>query len=208
MSKTWVTSDWHLGEDRFKLMMRPFTQAQQMVDEFLRLHNAVVAPDDKVLMVGDAVYQKTPEFLPQIARFNGVKTLFRGNHDKVFSNEDFAPYFEKIYEEGVGLELDIHDIPCYLVHYPTCGIESRLNLVGHVHSAWKFQLNAINVGVDTNHFAPYDIEQIPSLFNAICNHYDEDIWAAYNQSNEAFREIRGKKSRYFTQPSSGTFQAS
>lgn len=195
--KTWLTADWHLGETRFDLMMRPFSQAQEMVDTLVRMHNAVVAPTDRVFVVGDAVYQKAPEFLPQVARFNGVKTLLRGNHDRVFSDTDLKPYFETIVPEGRGLEFDIGSLPCYLIHYPTSGRSDRFNLVGHVHGAWKFQLNALNVGVDTNHFVPYNVDEVPMIFEAISKYYDEDVWAAYHDSNASQHGLRGKKGRYF-----------
>ena len=189
------TADWHLGEHRKQIMQRPIV-GQEMVDALVEKHNAVVAPDDHVYIIGDAICQHAPHFLPQAARFNGRKTLLKGNHDRPFKNEDLALYFDEIIEEGVGVEVDFGGIACYLVHYPTCGRADRFNLVGHVHGAWKFQLNALNVGVDTNHFAPYDAEEIPFLFNAI-KYYDEDIWAAYHESNSPFVGVRGKKGRYF-----------
>jgi len=59
--ETWITADWHLGEDRFKIMNRPFSTAQEMVDTLVENHNKLVDPDDLVYMVGDVVYQKTPK---------------------------------------------------------------------------------------------------------------------------------------------------
>jgi hypothetical protein len=53
------------------------------------------------------------------------------------------------------------------------------------------------VGVDTNHFAPYNAEEIPFIFEAINKHYDEDVWAAYHPSNAQHVGVRGKKGRYF-----------
>lgn len=196
--KTWVCADWHLGDDRFGMLMRPFKHKTEMIDHLIKTHNAVVEPNDRVIVIGDAVYQHTPEALPYVGFFNGVKTLIRGNHDRVFSDEELAPYFEKIVKEGEGLEFDFGDVPCYLVHYPTCARLDRFNLVAHVHGAWKFQLNSLNVGVDTNHFVPYGEEDIPLIFEAINKYYDEDVWAAYHENNAAFVGIRGKKGRYFT----------
>jgi calcineurin-like phosphoesterase family protein len=195
--KTWLTADWHLGETRFNLMMRPFKHATEQVEKFVSIHNALVAPNDRVIVIGDAVNQNAPNFLPYINFFNGIKTLIRGNHDRPFSDDDLAPYFEHIVKEDEGMEFDFGGIPCYLIHYPTCARADRFNLVGHVHGAWKFQLNALNVGVDTNHFAPYNAEEIPFIFEAINKHYDEDVWAAYHPSNAQHVGVRGKKGRYF-----------
>lgn len=197
MSKLWLTADWHLGENRFDVMMRPFKSQEEMLEEFIARHNALVKPDDRVVVVGDVVYRDTPEFLKHVSRFNGTKTLIRGNHDRVFSDAELMPYFEKIVADGDGIELDIDGIPCYVVHYPTCARADRFNLVGHVHGAWKFQLNALNVGVDTNFFAPYSEDDVPKIKEAINKFYDEDVWAAYHETNMMYKGLRGKKGRYF-----------
>jgi calcineurin-like phosphoesterase family protein len=196
--KYWITADHHLGDDRFKLQQRRgFKDAQDMLDKLVKYHNELVAPEDVVYFVGDVVNQKTPEFLDQVSRFNGKKTLFRGNHDRVFTDEDLAPYFDNIYAERDGMRLMVNELPCWVQHYPTEAKENYFNLVGHVHSAWKVQLNAFNVGVDCNHFRPHDVhEAVPFMFDAICKFYDQDVWVAYNESNAMFQHKRGKKGRY------------
>jgi len=194
------TADWHLGEDRFKLMGRPFTTAQEMIDHLVAKHNAVVKPDDIVHMVGDAVYQKAPQFLPEIARFNGKKILYRGNHDKVFTDEQLKPYFDEIVAEGDGRVLEIGGVKCWVTHYPTEGKWDMFNIVGHIHAAWKFQLNMLNVGVDVHHFCPVNAEDIPGHLTAITQFYDRDVWVAYEDMNERYRDERGSKGRYFQRP--------
>jgi len=194
---TWITADWHLGEDRMELMGRPFKDPQHMIDTLRTNHNLVVKPDDKVILVGDAVYQKKPEFLEQIATFNGQKTLIRGNHDGVFTDAQLAPYFSTIIADGQGIELDIEGIPCYITHYPSEGKADRFNIVGHIHAAWKYQLNMVNVGVDVHHFRPVNINQIPGFKTAIEKFYDEDVWVAYKALNSQFNGVRGKKGTYF-----------
>jgi calcineurin-like phosphoesterase family protein len=198
--KTWATSDWHLGEDRFEIMQRPFTDVQGAVDAMIANHNALVAPNDLVYVAGDALYQKADPavFLPQIDRFNGRKILIRGNHDRPFTDEQFAPYFEKIVAEGEGVEIECGGIACYLTHYPTLGRNNRFNLVGHIHGIWKMQLNSLNIGVDVHHFCPVDLSTIPFYHKAICEFYDHDAWACYQPCNEGFRGQRGKQSTYFT----------
>lgn len=195
--KTWLAADWHLGEDRMNIMHRPFTSAQEMIDTLIQLHNELVQPNDIVYMVGDVCYQKTPQYLPLVNEFNGQKILIRGNHDRVFTDDELSPYFEQIIPEGDGIEIDIQGIPCYITHYPTQGRTDRFNLVGHVHGTWMYQLNMMNVGVDVNHFCPIDIQTIPFHFEAICKHYDEDVWCAYNPINTQYIGQRGKSGTYF-----------
>lgn len=197
MSETYALADWHLGEDRFELMGRPFTTQEEMIDALIKNHNAKVKPDDFVYVLGDVCYQKQPHFLSYVEKFNGIKTLVRGNHDRVISNEDFLKYFNEVVDEGAGIELDVEGIPCYLTHYPTEGRADRFNIVGHIHAAWKYQLNMFNVGVDVNHFRPVNLKTIPFHFKAVCDFYDADCWAAYSHLNEVHKANRGKKSTYF-----------
>jgi len=195
---TWLTADWHLGEDRFEIMGRPFQTPDQHVNALVSNHNAVVAKDDLVYMIGDVCYQKKPEYLDRVALFNGKKTLIRGNHDRGITDAQFKKYFEHVIPEGMGMELLATDgTQCYLTHYPTHGREDRFNLVGHIHAAWKYQLNMLNVGVDVHHFRPVKLDTIAFHLKAICEFYDEDVWVGYNPINFVFKNKRGKKSSYF-----------
>jgi calcineurin-like phosphoesterase family protein len=196
--KTWLSADYHFGEDRFELMGRPFTNVHEHNGAIIANHNAVVAPDDVVLMLGDVCYQKAPEYLPLVAQMNGRKTLVRGNHDRVFSDEQLKPYFEKIYPDGEGFRLQIGENLCYLTHYPTQGVEGAFNLVGHIHGIWKLQLNSLNVGVDVHHFRPVNAERIAFHKTAIEKYYDEDVWVGYHGMNASYRGKRGKAGSYFS----------
>jgi calcineurin-like phosphoesterase family protein len=209
MSNIYLTSDWHLGETRFEIMGRPFTDQQEMIDTLVENHNRVVQPEDTVYMLGDVCFQKTPEFLPQVDRFNGMKHLVRGNHDRVFTDKDLEQYFVSITPEGSGIELDIplsdetnvkdtNILHAYLTHYPTQGKEEFFNLVGHIHGAWKYQLNMLNVGVDVHNYCPVNTESLLFHFQAICNYYDDDVWVAYKSANASFVNKRGKPGSYYT----------
>jgi calcineurin-like phosphoesterase family protein len=193
---TWVTADWHLGEDRFEIMGRPFQTVDQMIGALVANHNTVVAKDDKVYMVGDVCYQKTPEFLDRVALFNGKKTLIRGNHDRPITDAQFKKYFEHVIPEGMGADLEVDGIKVYLTHYPTRGKEDRFNLVGHIHAAWKYQLNMLNIGIDVHHFRPVNLNTIPFHYKAVCEFYDDDVWVGYDPINFVYKNRRGKKGSY------------
>ena len=204
MKKTFIVSDWHCGEDRFEIMGRPFKTQQEHVDILLKNHNELVSPDDDVIVVGDVCYQKTPEWLPYIAKFNGNKILIRGNHDRVFTDEQLKPYFSEIIPDGEGIIRQIEDktdnsrINVYITHYPSRGKENIFTLCGHIHSAFKYQLNMMNIGVDVHHFRPVNMDTIPKHLKAICEYYDEDVWVAYNKINSDYVGLRGKKGSYFS----------
>ena len=184
----WVTSDWHLGEERMTIMGRPYENGEQCIAHMLGWHNSMVAPDDEVIVLGDVCYQNALHMLPVVAQFNGKKTLVRGNHDRGLSDADLAPYFDKIVPDGDGIELEACAIQCYATHYPTCGRSNVFNLVGHIHSAWKVQLNMLNVGVDVHHFRPVNLDDVGFWKKAIEEFYDEDVWVAYNDSNFKWRD--------------------
>lgn len=202
MSKKFITADWHLGEDRLELMGRPFASKQHHINHLTAEYNMIVHEEDLVYINGDAIYQHSPESLPLIAKFNGRKILIRGNHDRVFTDEQLKPYFEQIIPEGDGIEIDITAangtvIPCYITHYPTQGRADRFNLVGHIHSAWKFQKNMVNIGVDTQGYRPVNLDRVPFFLDAISNFYDADVWVSTNPINTA-HDGRGKITKYFT----------
>ena len=195
--KTWLTSDWHIGENRFTLMGRPFNSEEEMIDLLVKNHNQLVKPDDLVIVNGDVCYQNAPQFLPHVSRFNGKKILIRGNHDKVFTDEQLKPYFDEIIPDGEGIERTFCNIPCYITHYPTEGRVDLFNIVGHIHAAWKYQLNSMNIGVDVNHFYPVDSDTIGFHFKAISEFYDDDVWVGYKDINNFYRYWRGKRGTYF-----------
>ncbi len=194
----WFTADWHLGENRFDLMFRPFKTVDEHIDTLVQRHNSVVAPDDDVIVVGDAVYREAPQYVDHLSRFNGRKTLIRGNHDRVLDDEVLSKYFDIIIDEGAGIPFEIDGISCWATHYPSQGRQDVFNLVGHVHSAWKYQLNMFNVGVDVNHFFPVPSEKIKTHYDAVVKYYDGDIWIAYSPLNSIYYGKRGKTTYYYT----------
>jgi calcineurin-like phosphoesterase family protein len=192
-----ATADWQLGDPRLRILGRPFKTVLEMRDKLVRVHNSIVKPNDTVYVAGDSISRYTPECLEDLNLFNGIKILARGNHERRYSDAELRRYFVEIYPDGEGIELEIDGLKCWLTHYPTCGRKDRFNLVGHVHSAWKYQLNMMNVGVDVHHLAPVNLKDIPWHFNTICNRLDRDIWAAYEDVNAAFKDERGLKTKDF-----------
>ena len=198
--KRWITSDLHLGEPPERLariLRRPFDTTQGHIDHLLASHNALVGPEDEVIVLGDVCYKYAPQYLEAIRDFNGNKTLVRGNHDEVFGDAELLKYFDLVVSHGDGIELDLPGVAAWATHYPTRGRPDRFNLVGHVHAAWKVQLNMLNVGVDTNHFRPHDLSEIRFHLQAICDFYDDDVWVGYDPINLDHAAKRGRPGSYF-----------
>lgn len=194
---TFITSDWHLGDTRLKSMHRPFANSNEMLDVMVRNHNFLVSPNDLVYVLGDVCNKDAPDCLESVNLFNGRKILVRGNHDRQIQDKDFLKYFEDVIPEGQGIDLNFGGVDCFLTHYPTLAKTERFNLVGHIHSAWKLQLNSLNVGVDVHHFYPISTLDVVKYYESIHNFYDNDAWAAYIYANMSYLNSRGvKSSRY------------
>lgn len=195
-----LTADWHLGETRLEIMQRPFNDPYNQSYRLLSEFNALVEPHDEVIVVGDAVSKASnnPEqWLKTIKQFNGRKTLIRGNHDELFTDEELKPYFDLIVPHGEGIYVDAGDLRCFVTHYPTLAKKDSFNITGHIHGAWKYQLNCLNVGVDVHHFKPIPLTKVPWFYEAVCKFYDDDVWAAYQESNAEYYGKRGKKGSYY-----------
>ena len=150
----WLTADWHFGDPRLDLLCRPFSSPQEHDELLIRNFNQFVEPDDVVLVVGDVTSRYSPEKLELVSEMHGQKVLIRGNHDEPHSDVDLGQFFIDVVGHGDGLEFEHDGIALYATHYPTRGVEDRFNIVGHVHGAWRCQLNMLNVGVDCFGFFP------------------------------------------------------
>jgi calcineurin-like phosphoesterase family protein len=193
---TFFTSDWHLNDSRIEILDRPFQSVEGMNEHIIAQHNRLVAPDDTVYVLGDVIKASSDEDLSILKRFNGHLVLIRGNQD-VLSGQAYARYFDRIVDEGDGMELDVRDVRCWLTHYPTRSrSDVDLNLVGHIHGGWKVQKGMLNVGVDVHHFRPVSEDQVAFYLTAIKDVYDDDMWVADHVANVA-HVGRGKPGTYF-----------
>jgi calcineurin-like phosphoesterase family protein len=218
----WFTADWHLGEPRMGIMQRPFPDPKIQSVVFRENYNRLVMANDLVIINGDVISQAAPdggEYLERLSQFNGRKWLVRGNHDVKFTDSDLKPYFERVINHGDGIELDLtpdevkapHSVPwvqkprpagndelhLYITHYPTRSRLDRFNLIGHIHAAWKYQKNMLNVGVDVHHFSPMHASDVFFYLTAITSFYDDDVWVANHQANALYNDMRGKQGSYF-----------
>ena len=167
--KTWFTSDFHFGHfNIIEYCNRPFKDVEHMNRELIRRHNERVKPEDTVYFLGDFCFKNTSggksgEGMTHPAEYymdqlNGNFVCIRGNHD---NNNSLNTKLKHAV-----IELGGRDI--YLVHRPEEACRDyELNLVGHVHGAWKSQLlngwngsTMVNVGVDVWDYYPISIQEI------------------------------------------------
>ncbi len=195
----WFTSDLHFGLDtkRCAIMQRPENYAATLFDFW----NQNVKSNDLVIVVGDVCDQGSAENLWLLEGLPGLKWLCRGNHDQKITDEQFAPYFEHVYPENEVLLTESNGVPIAINHYPHFGVADRFNICGHIHSAWKYQKNMLNVAIDVHHFNLMNAEQIPFYLTAVTKFYDKDVWVAQHAANMAHNSDRGKPGYYYNEPS-------
>jgi calcineurin-like phosphoesterase family protein len=186
----YFTSDHHFTDNRLNLFPRYFDSVDQMGDHMIEMWNKTVKPSDEVYYLGDFSYME--EGIKIAEKLNGTKHLILGNHDDKFDTSLFEPYFESI-QTTLDLQLSDGDdkLDVHLVHYPSKGVADRFNLVGHIHGTWRLQKNMLNVGVDAWHFKPLSEKEVIFFYNAICNHYDRDVWVSSIPANVKHND-RGK----------------
>jgi calcineurin-like phosphoesterase family protein len=171
----WFTSDYHLYHANvLRFDERPFETVEEMNHAIRDRHNAVVAPDDIVFNLGDAVhrYEGKAEPLREFLRgFNGDYRYILGNHEKKIHQ------ISQVWKvEGNLIDLYVKDIDQWIVlcHY---GLRSWNRshhgswlLYGHSHGGLKND-NGINLGDDTrwscldvgcmnNDYRPFSLEEV------------------------------------------------
>lgn len=173
----WFTADLHFGHvNIIRYCNRPFRDVEHMNRELIDRWNAVVADDDEVWVLGDVAMGQIAETLPLVGWLAGRKVLVAGNHDRCWSGHGpradgwTGRYHEAGFDEihqGV-VDLWLGDRPARACHFPFEGDshdEDRFNahrplddgrwlLHGHVHTRWRVDGHAINVGCDVWDYRP------------------------------------------------------
>ena len=188
----YYTSDWHLGDDRLgtngkpNLFYRPFTSIEESNKTIMDNFYKEFKDGDILWHLGDVVVGDLKGSEAHLERMrtlypNSQLNLILGNYDtdKV---DILSKYFDSIHEE-FSLVSFSDKLMIYLNHYPSkCkekleeDREYTFAITGHIHSLWKVQRKMINVGVDAWHFKPVSHSQIMFCWNAMQNHYDENVF--------------------------------
>lgn len=170
MANIFLCSDHHFGHEnsfaKFKrhdgTPLRPYTDVDEMNEDMIAKHNAVVKPNDKVYFLGDVVINK--KYLHLVQRMNGLKRLVRGNHD-IFDDQLYRDVgFDAIYGSRVLSGLILTHIP---IHSESIG-RFGANIHGHLH-ANEVMLNRIPdprylcVCVEHTDFGPISLEDAKAL---------------------------------------------
>ncbi len=187
---TWFTADTHFGHANIiKYCDRPFDSVESMRTELVRRWNDVVAPGDRVMVLGDFALGRIDEQLGVLAELNGTKDLIVGNHDRPFDPDPrrraesttgyLAAGFHSVVQGTIGFTL-AGQYPVLVGHFPYAGdshgpdryvdqrpYDSGLPIVhGHVHTTWRLRGRQLNVGVDVNDYTPVSEDDVVAAFAA------------------------------------------
>lgn len=174
MNKTWFTSDHHFSHERIIAHCnRPFANSQKMNQQMIAAWNAVVAPDDRVVHLGD-IYWGADTHAKRAVRnqLNGRICLIPGNHDRPqqLLNDDLIDELlpqihSEVVESSAGEKLKL-----VLCHYPLQEwdqyFRGAIHLHGHCHGNLPGQvtlskrIKRLDVSVDCHEYRPLGIDEV------------------------------------------------
>ena len=167
----WFTADHHLGHTNIiEYCNRPFKNVDEMDSIMIDRWNEVVNPEDTVYHLGDLSLSKEWNVVisTYISRLNGNIIFIPGGHDKWLysTNRNYTFVHKKFYVENPLITLN-DNTPIILCHYAMrVWDRSHYNswhLYGHSHGMLDGVGKSMDVGVDTNDFYPYSLDQIKSI---------------------------------------------
>ena len=167
-AEIWFSSDLHLyhsnilkftGSDGKRI--RPeFSSIEEMNEYILQEHNKLVKPQDHWYNLGDVTFRYDRPFAELMSRFNGIKRLVIGNHDKL-KNQALLKWFDKVM---LWRGFKEHNFTCS--HIPLMLKSLRdgdFCVHGHTHVHDIDDPHYINVCVEKWKYKPVHIDEIVSI---------------------------------------------
>lgn len=181
----WFTSDTHYGHTNILTYQnRPFTTIHQHDEALITYHNELVKDRDIVYHLGDFCLGNPQHASRVYKTLNGLQYhLIKGNHDRV---KNYGGLFTSIKDV---LMLKLGPVRgararqtnwIWLSHYAHArwphAHHGAMHLFGHSHGGFQGLGRSMDVGVDTNNYRPYHIDEIRSLLKNVTpvEHHGED----------------------------------
>ncbi|RTL00270.1 MAG: hypothetical protein EKK65_08270 [Lysobacterales bacterium] len=171
----WFTSDLHFGHKGIVKYRPRFADEVSMRAHIRAAWCDVVAADDVVYVIGDAAF--TGRHLDEMGDLPGTLVLVAGNHDRCWPDGRQILRWRRVFAEvHLGwIDAEFDGVGVRMCHFPRSpdpfyedqrygryrpAADGRLLLHGHVHGAWKFRDDQINVGVDVWDFRPVSLPEL------------------------------------------------
>lgn len=165
------TADAHHGHTNIiKFCNRPFKNTHEMGKALIANHNEVVSEGDTTIHAGDFAWtNKKEEAYSIVKKLNGKHIFLRGSHDRWQRNSDFH---HEIWEKNIN---GVYIVAChYAMRVWPRSHWNSIHLYGHSHNKLPGIGKSMDIGVDTNNFYPYSLDEIlkimetkPDNFNLI-----------------------------------------
>lgn len=164
----WFTADHHFSHKNvIKYNKRPFSSVEEMDAVMIERWNKVVKPEDTTYHLGDFTLGDYKMFENHIEKLNGHIKIIPGGHDFRWSNATCEHYNIEILQPLYSLSLSTgkrYPLVIVLCHYAMRVWDrshfGSLHLYGHSHGNLAGHGKSMDVGVDTNNFYPYSLEEI------------------------------------------------
>lgn len=167
MSNVFFIADLHLGhgniinfkQDDGITPERPFSTLEEMEETLISNWNSVVTPADKVYCLGDVAIKR--KSLSLLNRFNGTKSLIRGNHD-IFKIEEYLMYFKNVHTQIEKAGFICTHIPIHPESVKRYGV----NVHGHLHRHSLNDPKYFCVSADRINFTPIEYTELTAKIAA------------------------------------------
>jgi len=164
------TADHHFSHKNvIKYCKRPFNSVEEMDAVMIERWNAVVNPDDTVYHLGDFTLGDYEIFMNARKKLKGKIKIIPGGHDWRWMEDYLGVYSTEILTPLYSLELNVQEEKKHPLVIVLCHFSMRvwdrshygsLHLYGHSHGNLAGHGKSMDVGVDTNRFYPYFLEEI------------------------------------------------
>ena len=166
MSDIWITSDTHWNHvNILKHSQRPFRNVEEMNECMVVNWNSKVKKGDKIYHLGDFAWGDAYTYAKYKTYLNGQIFLIKGNHD-----------YSNVLKKLDGVFIDVrdrymlkHDGHCIVLdHFPQYHWDrshyNTFHCHGHTHGTlvdtYDNTGKILDVGVDTNNFFPYHVDEV------------------------------------------------
>ena len=163
----YLTGDTHLDHGNIiKFCNRPFSSCKEMNEEIIKRWNSRITPKDEIYHLGDFCMSRDPKrWIQHLDRLNGRIYLIKGNHDKDKTIEAVIDRFVWVKDYYyLNTQYKNKKISIILMHYAmrvwNRSHHGSFHAFSHSHGCLKdFSRNSMDVGVDTNNYYPYHINE-------------------------------------------------
>lgn len=153
---------------------RDFATVEDMNNTIIENFNYTIEKHDTLYILGDVGF-KSEDIQEFMSRLNCKNVhLIYGNHDKeIRKSQKLQSLFKSV---GDIKEIRIEGQKIVMCHYPMrrwnqSHFSSSIHLYGHTHGHLQCTNRAMDVGLDTNEYNPYSLNDVRRLLPTFPDHF-------------------------------------